>query len=87
LVANGGNPLILQPRLNAGKDTNRQKINMALTREYKQTVLARIKRDPKFARALYAEAFNALLEGEADEGLSILRDLVHAGITFKQLAR
>lgn len=60
---------------------------MALTREYKQTVLARIKRDPKFARALYAEAVNALLAGEADEGFSILRDLVHAGITFKQLAR
>lgn len=59
---------------------------MALTREYKQTVLARIKRDPKFARALYAEAVNALLEGETDEGLSMLRDLVHAGITFKSLA-
>ena len=28
---------------------------MALTRDYKLTVLARIKRDPKFARALYAE--------------------------------
>ena len=59
---------------------------MALTREYKQTVLARIKRDPKFARALYAEAVNALLEGETDEGLSMLRDLVHAGITFKTLS-
>ena len=60
---------------------------MALIREYKETVLARIKRDPKFARALYVEAVNALLEGETDEGLSILRDLVHAGITFKQLAK
>ena len=60
---------------------------MALTREYKQTVAARLRRDPKFARALYAEALNALLEGETDEGLSILRDLVHAGITFKSLAR
>lgn len=59
---------------------------MALTREYRETVLARIKRDPKFARALYAEAVNALLEGETDEGLSILRDLVHASITFKKLA-
>jgi hypothetical protein len=39
---------------------------MALTREYKQTVLARIKRNPKFAKALYAEAVNALLEGETD---------------------
>lgn len=60
---------------------------MALTRDYKQTVMADIKRDPKFARALYAEAVNALLEGETDEGLSMLRDLVHAGITFKELAK
>ena len=59
---------------------------MALTREYKQTVLARIKRDPKFARALYAEAVNSLLEGETEVGLSMLRDLVHAGITFKTLS-
>lgn len=60
---------------------------MALTRKYKETVLARIKRDPKFARALYAEAMNAILEGEIAEGLSMLRDLVHAEITFKKLAR
>ncbi len=60
---------------------------MALTRDYKETVVARIKRDRKFARALYAEAANALLEGETTEGLSMLRDLVHAGITFKELAR
>jgi DNA-binding phage protein len=60
---------------------------MALTRDYKETVMARIKRDRKFARALYAEAISALLAGETAEGLSMLRDLVHAGITFKELAR
>ena len=60
---------------------------MALTRDYKATVLARIKRDPKFARALYAEAMNAILDGETEEGLSMLRDLIHAEITFKELAR
>jgi DNA-binding phage protein len=60
---------------------------MALTRDYKETVVARIKRDPKFARALYAEAISALLDGETAEGLSMLRDLVHAEITFKELAR
>src|SRR5580658_9135386 len=60
---------------------------MALTRDYKETVMARIKRDRKFARALYAEAVNALLDGETAEGLSMLRDLVHAEITFKELAR
>jgi hypothetical protein len=35
---------------------------MALTREYKETALARIKRDPKFAKALDAEAANELRE-------------------------
>ncbi len=60
---------------------------MALTRDYKETVVARIKRDRKFARALYAEAISAILDGETAEGLSILRDLVHAEITFKELAR
>jgi DNA-binding phage protein len=60
---------------------------MALTRDYRETVLARIKRDPEFARALYAQAINAVLEGETAEGLSMLRDLVHAEITFKELAR
>lgn len=60
---------------------------MALTREYKQTVVARIQRDKKFAQALYAEALNALFDGETAEGLSMLRDLVHAEITFKELAQ
>ncbi|MEI7880764.1 MAG: transcriptional regulator [bacterium] len=60
---------------------------MSLTKEYKATVLARIKRDSKFAQALYAEAINAILEGEIEEGLSMLRDLVHAEISFKALAQ
>jgi DNA-binding phage protein len=59
---------------------------MALTKDYKITVLARIKRDPEFKKALYAEAINAILEGEIEEGLSMLRDLVHAEISFKELA-
>ena len=56
---------------------------MALTREYAETVVARIERDRKFARALYAEALSALMEGETAEGLSMLRDLINAEITFK----
>ncbi|MGD0539110.1 MAG: transcriptional regulator [Verrucomicrobiota bacterium] len=59
----------------------------ALTRDYKETVMAWIKGDRQFARALYAEALSALLGGETAEGLSMLRDLVHAQITFKELAR
>ena len=60
---------------------------MALTRDYREGILARIRNDPRFASALYAEAMNALLDGESAEGLSMLRDLVHAEITFKELAR
>jgi DNA-binding phage protein len=87
--ANGGRTRTSPPRLLAGSDTNRRrkKNNMALTREYKKTVVARIQRDKNFARALYAEALNALFEGETEEGLSMLRDLVHAEISFKELAQ
>jgi DNA-binding phage protein len=60
---------------------------MALTRYYKETVVARIKRDRKFARALYAGAIEMLLAGETAEALSRLRDLVHAAVTFKELSR
>lgn len=60
---------------------------MALTKAYKETVVARIQRDPEFAKALYAEALEAILEGDTAAGLSMLRDLVHAEITFKELAR
>ena len=60
---------------------------MALTRDYNKTVVARIKRDRKFARALYTEAVSALLDGETAEGLSMLRDLINAEITFNGLTR
>jgi DNA-binding phage protein len=60
---------------------------MITTRNHTETIIARIKREPKFARALYAEGINAILEGETDIGLSILRDLVNAEISFKELAR
>jgi len=60
---------------------------MALTREYRETVVKRIKSDPRFAKALYAEAVSAILDGETGEGLSMLRDLVHAEITFTELSR
>ncbi|MDP6811448.1 MAG: transcriptional regulator [Kiritimatiellia bacterium] len=60
---------------------------MALTRDYRETVLERIKRDPEFTAALYAEAIASLVEGDRETALSTLRDLVHAHISFKTLAR
>ena len=59
---------------------------MALTREYRETVIERIQSDKDFARALYREALDAILSGEYAEALSMLRDLVHGTITFPALA-
>ena len=61
-------------------------INMALTKEYRKSVVERIQRDPDYTAALYAEAVGCLVEGDKATALSILRDLVHAHITFKSLA-
>src|SRR2546430_281478 len=65
----------LSAKLNHWPLCSRARHKMALTRDYKETVVARIKRDRKFARALYAEAMNALVEGETAEGFSMLRNL------------
>ncbi len=60
---------------------------MALTRSYKETILERLQSDEAFRNALYAEVIDALADGEVPEALSMLRDIVHATITFKGLAK
>ncbi len=60
---------------------------MALTKEYRKTVLERIQNDPEYTAALYAEAVECLIEGDKATALSIIRDLVHAHISFKILAK
>jgi DNA-binding phage protein len=60
---------------------------MITTRLHSETVIARIKRDPEFARLFYAGAVEMLLEGDTAGALSRLRDLVNAEISFKELAR
>lgn len=59
---------------------------MALTREFKDTIAARVQRDPRFREALFTEAMNAYLGGDTSLGKSILRDLVNATIGFEELA-
>jgi DNA-binding phage protein len=59
---------------------------MITTRDYRETVIAQIKHDRKFARLFYAVAVEMLLEGDTAGALSRLRDLVHAEISFKELA-
>jgi DNA-binding phage protein len=60
--------------------------DMALTRNFKQTIAARAKRDPAFAKGLLDEAATLFLNGEPDTARLILRDLVNAIVGFESLA-
>lgn len=59
---------------------------MALTRNFKQTVIERVERDPTFAKALLDEAATLFLSDEPETARLILRDLVNATVGFEQLA-
>ena len=59
---------------------------MALTRDFKETVSARVARDPAFAKALLDEAATLFLNGEPRTARLILRDLVNASVGFEALA-
>ena len=54
---------------------------MALTRDFKETVLARVQADPAFRDALLKEGIEALLAGDMDGGRIILRDHIKATVS------
>ncbi len=60
---------------------------MTQTRDFKETVSARIHTDPAFAQALLDEAVQLFLDGEPDTAKVILRDLVNATVGFEALAK
>ncbi|MBK1642655.1 transcriptional regulator [Chromatium okenii] len=60
---------------------------MALTRNFKETVVARVQSDPAFAQALFDEAINLFLNGESDTAKLVLRDLINATIGFESLSQ
>jgi DNA-binding phage protein len=59
---------------------------MALTRDFKETVAARVQKDPAFAQALLDEAITLFVNGEPESAKLILRDLVNATVGFEALA-
>jgi DNA-binding phage protein len=59
---------------------------MALTRDFKQTIVERVQRDPAFAKAMLDEAASLFLNGEPETARLILRDLVNATVGFEALA-
>ena len=60
---------------------------MALTRDFKETVAARVQNDPAFAQALLDEAITLFINGEPDSAKLLLRDLVNATVGFEVLAK
>jgi DNA-binding phage protein len=59
---------------------------MALTRDFRETVVARAQRDTAFKTALLQEALQAFLNGEVAPGLILLRDCINATVGFAALS-
>ena len=60
---------------------------MALTRDFKETIMERAAHDEQYRKGLLAEAVNEMLEGNLDVGKAMLRDYINATITFPALAQ
>ena len=59
---------------------------MVLTREFKETIRARVQRDPAFREELLKESLECLLSGDVDTGKALLRDYINATIGFEELS-
>lgn len=60
---------------------------MALTRDFKETISARVQQDPEFAKALLDEAVSLFLNGDPETARLVLRDLVNATVGFEKLSQ
>ena len=58
---------------------------MSLTRNFKETIQARIKRDPAFREEVLKEGVECLLTGDVDTGKAVLRDYINATLGFQEL--
>lgn len=58
-----------------------------MTRDFKDTIQARVQRDPAFRTALLREGVESLLSGDLDVGKAILRDYINATLGFEALGK
>ena len=58
-----------------------------LTRDYRETIQNRLKKDPEFARHLLDEAVSEFLNDNPESARILLREIVNATIGFEQLAK
>jgi DNA-binding phage protein len=59
---------------------------MALTRDFRETVQARVRRDAAFREGLLGDAIESLLAGDVALGKELLRDYINATVGFPKLA-
>lgn len=57
-----------------------------MTRDFRETVQARVRRDPAFRKGLLRDAIESLLAGEVPLGKELLRDYINATVGFPELA-
>jgi putative addiction module killer protein len=69
------------------RSARRRRNDMPLTREFKETVQARLRSDRKYRKELLREGVECLLGGDLDTGKAILRDYINATIGFEELSR
>ena len=60
-------------------------LTMALTRNFRKTIQARLERDPAFREALLKDGVECLLSGDVETGKTILRGYINATIGFEAL--
>ena len=65
----------------------RGKSEMALTKDFRDTVRERAQRQPAFRKALLREALDLIYNGDFPTGRIILRNYIHATIGFSELSR
>ena len=59
---------------------------MVLTRDFKDTIRARVSRDPKFRKELLREGVESMISGDIATAKTILRDYINATVGFTELA-
>jgi DNA-binding phage protein len=60
---------------------------MPLTRDFKETIQARVKHDAAFRKELLRESVESFLMGDMETGKAVLRDYINATIGFAELAK
>jgi DNA-binding phage protein len=80
---------ISTPRSPTGSTTKEgsRRTAMPLTRDFKETIRARIERDPRFRRELLPEGIESMLTGDIATAKTILRDYINATVGFSELAQ